>query len=68
VGKNNSYVWQHRIHCLERDSLDIFFDAKIWVRGAEIHRKFRKFARKNIWMKKDCDETVSNVILLFAWT
>jgi len=44
------------------------FDAKIWVSCAEIYQKFRTFARKNIWMKKDSDETVSSVILLFAWT
>jgi len=43
------------------------FDSKIWARGAEIHQKFRTLARKNIWMKKDSDETDSSVTLLFAW-
>jgi len=44
------------------------FDGKIWVRGAEIHQKLRTVARKNIWMKKDSDGTVSIVIPLFTWT
>jgi hypothetical protein len=39
------------------------FDAKLWVRGTEIHQKFRTVARKNIWIKKGSDETVSIVIL-----
>jgi hypothetical protein len=39
------------------------FDAKIWVRGTEIHQKFRIVASKNIWMKKGSDVTVSIVIL-----
>jgi hypothetical protein len=38
------------------------------LRGAEVHQKFRTVTKKIFGRKKDSDETVSSVILLFTWT